>query len=160
MKIIILITIVAIFGNILYANKKKVLLIDNADIVKSRGIKISTIRNGIIAEKMVYPAKKVDLLQHTQSTSIEKPTEYLFSDGTKFNSKSHIMIKFNKGKEANIKELEQNYHLKLIRKMTSGDFLFKIIRGDTLQAINAILKEESDKIERISPNISFNMKPL
>ena len=70
------------------------------------------------------------------------------------------MIKFKSSSHIDMKAFERKYHLKLIRKMNSGDYLFKNMDGDTLNIINTILADNSVQIERIKPNLILNVMPL
>ena len=152
MKIFNLLLATALLTGTLYAKKEK-MLIDTNSIKNS--VKMTNIRNGIVYNEKVYILKD---MQKTASASTL--TQYAFSDGRTFNSKSEIMIKFNKDTNVNINEIEQTYHLEFIRKMNSGDYLFKNSANTTLETINSILNDKSSDIERISPNVIFNMKPL
>ncbi len=126
-------------------------------------VKISNIRNGIVYQEQVYTLKKVSTMQSagkTLNSSDNGITHYTFANGNKFNSKSMILIKFNQDSHVNVEEIASKYHLKFIRKMNSGDYLFENREGDTLRIINTILTDESSRIERISPNLILNVKPL
>jgi hypothetical protein len=113
-----------------------------------------TVRNGKLLNKKVFAPK-----MRTAGSTATKLV-YTLPDGSVFHAKSEIMIKFKKGVRVDIAALEEKYGLKLVRKMRSGDYLFKNEGTDTLKTINTISKEKTSEIERISPNLRLNMKPL
>jgi hypothetical protein len=152
MKASTLILAVALVSGTLYA-KEKMMMIDK-NLVKE-SLKMTTVHNGVVSQKNVYVMKV-----STKSAAAKNAVEYFLPNGNKFNSKSEIMVKFKKGEKVDIDAIEQKYQLKLIRKMTSGDYLFKNIGGNTLDTINTFLKDEASKVERISPDMILNMKPL
>ena len=113
---------------------------------------INGIRNGMITHDKIQEIPQVA----PASTTGEMIKKYKYSNGDTFTSKSDIMIKFTN--TPNIKYIENKYHLKLIRKMSSGDYLFKNLKGNTLDIINNINQDKSLKLQRISPNKILNIK--
>ena len=111
-------------------------------------VKISSIQNGIVKQHRVYTVNDTKIQSLGKSPGSDTVTQYIFANGNKFNSKSKIMIKFKSESKINIKALESKYHLKFIRKMNSGDYLFKNMDGDTLDIVNAVLADNSLQIER------------
>ncbi len=68
------------------------------------------------------------------------------------------MIKFKNNKKVDLSQIEVKYALKLIRKMNSGDYLFKNTEGDTLEKIGKISQDRDLDIRKISPDLKLNMK--
>jgi hypothetical protein len=157
MKQIMIISIVLI--SVLIAKNKPMHIPNNAIPNK---VKISDIKNGIIKQERIYKINKSKIQSFGKINNNTNDTiiEYTFANGNKFNSKSKIIIKFRSGTTIDVKKLEKKYHLKFIRKMNSGDYLFKNMDGNTLNIINAIVADESLKIERISPNLILNVHPI
>ena len=151
--------ILLILSTDMLSAKNKTMNSINEDIKET--IKIKNIRNGKVYTEKIYVLKdsnKTEEGMGVQSTT-ENITQYAFSNGNKFNSKSKIMIKF-KSKDIKIEKIEKKYHLKLKRKMNSGDYLFENKNGNTLNIINLLLKDEASNIERVSPDMILNMKAM
>lgn len=123
-------------------------------------VKISSIQNGIVKQHRVYTVNEAKIQSLGKHPGTDSITQYTFANGNKFHSKSKIMIKFKSSSHIDMKAFERKYHLKLIRKMNSGDYLFKNMDGDTLNIINTILADNSVQIERIMPNLILNVMPL
>ncbi len=149
MKQIIVMVIFALMVVTLNA-KSKVMLIDKSNIEKV--VKIKEIKNGKVYSRDLYVVKN---LKTANSNSM---VYYTFSNGTKFNSKSQIMIKFNKKANINIGEIEKKYNLKLKREMNSGDYLFENLGTNTYDTVNMILEKEFSQVERVKPNLILNEK--
>jgi len=131
----------------------------NMDIVQDNiqeTIKIKNVKHGKLYTQNIYILKS----PITQAASTKKSiVYYAFPNGNRFNSGSKIMIKF-KDASVNISEIENKYHLKLQRKMHSGDYLFTNLNANTLEVINTLLKEEATHIERITPDLILNVKAM
>jgi len=146
-KIIVLATTLLWAGTLLASE------INTAEIQET--VKMQNIQHGKIVTENVYVLKSASKVQKMNDNLIQ----YTFSDGRKFTSKSKIMIKFTND-SVNIAEIERKYHLKLQRKMNSGDYLFTNLNADTLRTINTLLKDEAANIERITPDLILNMQAM
>ena len=156
-KIAVLIMAVLLSG-CLYGKNKGFSIASNIKNSINKKIKIKSIRNGIVSTQDIYTLKPKQDGVSTNSLD-QSIVYYAYPNGDRFNSKSNLMIKFN-DKDIDIETIEQQYGLKLIRKMNSGDYLFKIIDGDVVNIINSLIQDKSLKIKRIKPNVKLNVKPL
>jgi len=119
-------------------------------------VKIKNIRNNIVYSQDIYIIEDSGMTPQSGNTL----TRYAFANGNKFNSKSDIMIKFKNPNSVNIGDIESRYNLRVKRKMNSGDYLFENIGGDIVNVMNSLLENDSSIIERVSPNMILNMKPV
>ena len=131
--------------------------IDQSTISKT--VKIQNIKHGKVFSNDVFVLKPTVNTTENSNKTLNTVVQYAFSNGNKFTSQSDILVKFNT-ENVNVKDIEQKYGLKLIRKMTSGDYLFKNIGNDTLDTVNALLQNEATSIQRITPDLSLNVKPM
>ncbi len=161
MKKIVILTVAIFLSGCLYGKNKELRVAKSIKKSIKKKIKIQNIRNGKVFTQEIYILKAKDSQNKTLTKSMQQDRlYYVYPNGDRFNSKSDIMVKFYNDKDIDIKEIEDRYGLKLIRKMNSGDFLFKNIKGDTLNKINSLLRDKAQKIKRIKPNIKPNIKPL
>ncbi len=152
MKKVLYLFLVLFLTGCLYGNNKALHLPSN--VLKKSVLKI--VRNGKMTEKIVYTIRKDNINNRVQNS--EKIQYYAYSNGQEFNSKSNIMIKFKNNKKVDLSQIEVKYALKLIRKMNSGDYLFKNTEGDTLEKIGKISQDRDLDIKKISPDLKLNMK--
>jgi hypothetical protein len=161
MKKIIAIIVAVLLGGCLYGKDKDLNIASNIKNNIEKKIKMKNIRNGRVFTQEVYILKTKNV-SNTMSTNLlnQDIVYYAYSNGSKFNSKSDIMIKFYNQIDVNIEDIEYKYGLKLIKKMNSGDFLFKNLDGDTVEKIASLIQDITLKIKRVLPNMKLNMKPL
>jgi len=131
--------------------------IDQSTISKT--VKIQNIKHGKVFSNNVFVLKPTVNTTENSNKTLNTVVQYAFSNGNTFTSQSDILVKFNT-ENVNVKDIEQKYGLKLIRKMNSGDYLFKNIGNDTLDTVNALLQNEATNIQRITPDLSLNVKPM
>ncbi len=156
MKKSILFASIILAGTLMAATSKNTIEtqhIEKSNIVST--VKMKQIHNGKISTKSVYIVKTSAM--HTLDTKKDTIT-YAFADGTTFNSKSEIMIRFTS--EVDPKAIAKKYNLKFERKMNSGDYLFSNSQNNTLDVINTIISNEAEKVKTISPNVIFNMQAM
>ena len=128
--------------------------IDKNSIVQT--VKIQKIKKGKIFSRDVFVLKPA---VSSLSKGKDSVIHYAFENGNKFTSKSKIMIKFN-SENVDMNTLKKKYHLTLIRKMNSGDYLFSQDGANTLDTINTLIQNESAQITTITPSLVFNVKPM
>jgi len=159
MKQIIAIITVMLLTGILYAKNQTMDIA--GDSIKEK-VKIKNIRNGYVYNQEIYVIEDSNVTEPSSMSiqSTQHITHYAFANGNRFNSKSEIMVKFKSTSHIDIESIEKKYHLKLKRKMNSGDYLFENLGNNTLDIINLLLTDESANIERVSPNMILNMKPM
>jgi len=159
MKQIIAIIAVMLLIGILYSKNQTMDIA--GDSIKEK-VKIKNIRNGYVYNQEIYVLKDLNVTEPSSmiTKSTQHITHYAFANGNRFNSKSEIMVKFKSPIHIDIESIEKKYHLKLKRKMNSGDYLFENLGDNTLDIINLLLTDEPDNIERVSPNMILNMKPM
>lgn len=157
---IILLVAIALTGILVAKNNNKMKHPNTVETKKS--VKMTQVRNGNLYSESIYVMEENDTTVSPFGTmSPDRVREYIFANGNTFHSQSKIMIKFKKECDrVVIKEIESRYGLNLERKMNSGDYLFGHRQGDTLYIINAVLKDYAVCIDRISPNMVLNMKPM
>ncbi len=121
---------------------------------------INSIKNGKIVSKSIQLKSTAKTKQYSTSTvknTDTKKQNYIYRDGSKFNSKSDILIKFKNS--INIEKIETEYSLKFKKTLPTGDILFENIGADSLLTINKIIHDMPQNIKRIQPNKTLNMSP-
>ena len=143
---------------------------DEYIIDKSKNI--SNIRNGVKYTQKIYILKKKNQLMQnsingasssSNNTNSSSTIKYMYKNGNKFNSKSEIMLKLDSSSEDKISYIEQTYNITMIRKMNSGDYLFKNPNSsdaNTLDIMQLLLNDENINIKRVNPNMRLNMHSL
>ncbi|HHB94108.1 MAG TPA: hypothetical protein ENK88_03095 [Campylobacterales bacterium] len=158
-QIIAIITVMLLIGT-LYAKNQ---IMDIAgDSIKEK-VKIKNIRNGHVYNQEIYvieDSNKTESSTMGVQSNQQHITHYAFANGNRFDSKSEIMVKFKSESHIDIENIEKKYHLKLKRKMNSGDYLFENLGANTFDIINLLITDEANSIERVSPNMILNMKPM
>ncbi|MBA1420060.1 MAG: hypothetical protein FAF03_04155 [Epsilonproteobacteria bacterium] len=158
MKKIVTTVVIVSLSSCLYGKNKDLNIASNIKNSIEKKIKMKNIRNTKVFTQEIYVLKTKNTSDKILAKTLNKDiVYYAYPNGNKFNSRSDIMVKFNQH-DVNIEEIEYKYDLKLIRKMNSGDFLFKNLDGNTLEKINLILQDETLKVKRILPNMKLNMK--
>ncbi len=147
MKYISILFIVIFLGGCQKANGAKLL-------------QIQSIKNGKVVAKKIHIKSVAGATRYKTSsndTTATKVKNYIYQDGSKFNSKSDILIKFKDDIET--KEFETKYNLKFKKKLTTGDMVFENRGLDSLLTINKIINDMPNNIKRIQPNKVLNMSP-
>ena len=128
-------------------------------------VTLHRIRNGIVYQQAVSVIGQPRLAAAAKmfaSSSIARPepqaVRYRLPDGSTFTSRSKILIKFVPSARIDLAQLKQAFGLELIRRMHSGDYLFRPTTGDTLTIINRLLEHYVTRIERIGPNRKLAMQ--
>ncbi len=151
MKKIVMVLVCVMISGCLYG-KNRGLNIPN--IYKS--ISINEASNGSLKQKKVYILKDGSDSKEALSSSGVK--QYAYENGSRFTSRSDLMIKFIDKTKVDLRSFEKEYGLKLKRKMNSGDYLFVSLDGDILKKIDKISQKMKKNIKRIMPNVVLNMK--
>ncbi len=123
-------------------------------------IQIKSIKNGKVISKKLQLKSTTNTKQYstnTIDTTGTKVQNYSYKDGSRFNSKSEILIKFKEN--IDIKTIETNYNLKFKNSLPTGDMLFENMGLDSLLTINKIINDMPQNIIRIQPNKTLNMSP-
>jgi len=119
---------------------------------------INSIRNSKIVSKKLQIKSIANSKRHAASTNdgtIARIKNYTYKDGSRFNSKSEILIKFKDN--IDIKTIETNYNLKFKNSLPTGDMLFENMGLDSLLTINKVINDMPQNIIRIQPNKTLNM---
>lgn len=153
MKVIIL-SILLLVGA--YA-KSKNYISDEIQQNTIKTLKMKNIRNNQVFTQTIFQLDKSN--NEVISNNIDSNTEFFsYSDGTIFYSNSKLLVKFEQA--IDIKSLEENYNIKFIRTMSTGDHVFQILNNDIISIINQLIEDHPGEINRIMPNVIFNNKPL
>jgi len=157
MKKILVIMMAVLLNGCLYGKNKDLNIPSNIKGSIEKKSKMFSIKNSHKISEDIYVIKKDKSIG---ALNQDDTIYYAYPNGSRFDSKSEIMIKFENPKSVDISYVETKYGLKFVRKMNSGDFLFKNLDGDTLDKIGLISDDEIFKIKRIFPNMQLNMKPF